>query len=202
DVAGRTRLERQFRVGRHRLPAESAGDFGGCFAYECRERTRRQRPARRSRRQSAVGLTQKQSARRLPNTIALCPFTREADECSVPQPFLSWGRQSPSPPRERPLLLANRGARLRARLSAVTSSATRNPASRAAGVGFEPTSDLSAANGFQDRPVRPLRHPAEPHCRRGGLCSPPLAPAAHLHQLRTGQTGGPRAPPFQRPPRP
>jgi hypothetical protein len=31
-----------------------------------------------------------------------------------------------------------------------------------AGVGFEPTSDLAAANGFQDRPVRPLRHPAGP----------------------------------------
>ena len=33
-------------------------------------------------------------------------------------------------------------------------------ASSTAGVGFEPTSDLAAANGFQDRPVRPLRHPA------------------------------------------
>jgi hypothetical protein len=44
---------------------------------------------------------------------------------------------------------------------------------QAAGVGFEPTGDLSAASGFQDRPVRPLRHPAEPHCRGGGLCSPP-----------------------------
>jgi hypothetical protein len=33
-----------------------------------------------------------------------------------------------------------------------------------AGVGFEPTSDLAAANGFQDRPVRPLRHPA---CSQG-----------------------------------
>jgi hypothetical protein len=32
---------------------------------------------------------------------------------------------------------------------------------QAAGVGFEPTGDLSAACGFQDRPVRPLRHPAE-----------------------------------------
>ena len=44
---------------------------------------------------------------------------------------------------------------------------------RAAGVGFEPAGDLLAASGFQDRPVRPLRHPAEPHCRGGGLCSPP-----------------------------
>src|SRR5205814_456225 len=35
-----------------------------------------------------------------------------------------------------------------------------------AGVGFEPTSPCGA-NDFQDRPVRPLRHPAEPpHCRR------------------------------------
>ena len=33
---------------------------------------------------------------------------------------------------------------------------------RAAGVGFEPTNDREAVNGFQDRPVRPLRHPAEP----------------------------------------
>ena len=30
----------------------------------------------------------------------------------------------------------------------------------AAGVGFEPTGHLSAPNGFQDRPFRPLRHPA------------------------------------------
>ena len=30
----------------------------------------------------------------------------------------------------------------------------------AAGVGFEPTGHLTAANDFQDRPVRPLRHPA------------------------------------------
>jgi hypothetical protein len=35
-----------------------------------------------------------------------------------------------------------------------------NPVRRAAGVGFEPTGRLAAANGFQDRPVRPLRHPA------------------------------------------
>ena len=31
----------------------------------------------------------------------------------------------------------------------------------AAGVGFEPTGAL-ALNGFQDHPVRPLRHPAAP----------------------------------------
>ena len=31
---------------------------------------------------------------------------------------------------------------------------------QAAGVGFEPTGDLSAASGFQDRPIRPLWHPA------------------------------------------
>ena len=35
-----------------------------------------------------------------------------------------------------------------------------NMTTLAAGVGFEPTGDLSAASGFQDRPVRPLRHPA------------------------------------------
>ena len=32
---------------------------------------------------------------------------------------------------------------------------------QAAGVGFEPTRHLSAPNGFQDRPFRPLRHPAD-----------------------------------------
>ena len=32
--------------------------------------------------------------------------------------------------------------------------------SSAAGVGFEPTERLTTLNGFQDRPVRPLRHPA------------------------------------------
>ena len=34
------------------------------------------------------------------------------------------------------------------------------PETRAAGVGFEPTDRLATVNGFQDRPVRPLRHPA------------------------------------------
>ena len=36
----------------------------------------------------------------------------------------------------------------------------RTLAAGAAGVGFEPTGDLSAASGFQDRPIRPLWHPA------------------------------------------
>src|SRR6476469_4523346 len=31
---------------------------------------------------------------------------------------------------------------------------------RAEGVGFEPTSRLTTANGFRDRPVQPLRHPS------------------------------------------
>jgi hypothetical protein len=35
---------------------------------------------------------------------------------------------------------------------------------RAAGVGFEPTARFQPSSGFQDRPVRPLRHPAEPPC--------------------------------------
>ena len=36
-------------------------------------------------------------------------------------------------------------------------------------MGFEPTSACYGASGFQDRPVRPLRHPAAPgHCRAGG----------------------------------
>ena len=30
----------------------------------------------------------------------------------------------------------------------------------AEGVGFEPTRDLTAPNGFRDRPVQPLRHPS------------------------------------------
>jgi hypothetical protein len=35
-----------------------------------------------------------------------------------------------------------------------------------AGVGFEPTGALSGASGFQDRPIRPLWHPALlRHCR-------------------------------------
>src|SRR5436190_20890194 len=32
----------------------------------------------------------------------------------------------------------------------------------AAGVGFEPTDELAPVSGFQDRPGRPLRHPAVP----------------------------------------
>ena len=53
---------------------------------------------------------------------------------------------------------------------------------QAAGVGFEPTGDLSAASGFQDRPIRPLWHPAgqaslggAPNCVRtsGTAISPP-----------------------------
>jgi hypothetical protein len=31
---------------------------------------------------------------------------------------------------------------------------------KAAGVGFEPTARFQPSSGFQDRPVRPLRHPA------------------------------------------
>jgi hypothetical protein len=31
---------------------------------------------------------------------------------------------------------------------------------KAEGVGFEPTSRLTTANGFRDRPVQPLRHPS------------------------------------------
>ncbi len=36
----------------------------------------------------------------------------------------------------------------------------RFPPTQAAGVGFEPTGRLSAPSGFQDRPIRPLWHPA------------------------------------------
>ena len=43
----------------------------------------------------------------------------------------------------------------------------RTLAAGAAGVGFEPTGDLSAASGFQDRPIRPLWHPAFGHSRSG-----------------------------------
>ncbi len=32
----------------------------------------------------------------------------------------------------------------------------------AEGVGFEPTVPIARDSGFQDRPVRPLRHPSEP----------------------------------------
>ena len=32
---------------------------------------------------------------------------------------------------------------------------------KAEGVGFEPTRDPKAPNGFRDRPVQPLRHPSE-----------------------------------------
>ena len=31
----------------------------------------------------------------------------------------------------------------------------------AEGEGFEPSVDLTAHNGFRDRPVQPLRHPSE-----------------------------------------
>ena len=37
-------------------------------------------------------------------------------------------------------------------------------------MGFEPTSACYGASGFQDRPVRPLRHPAaEALCNRSGV---------------------------------
>ena len=54
---------------------------------------------------------------------------------------------------------------------------------QAAGVGFEPTGRLAATSGFQDRPVRPLRHPAWLHCRSGSRGSPSGA---------TGRTRGVR----------
>jgi hypothetical protein len=43
--------------------------------------------------------------------------------------------------------------------------------SAAAGVGFEPTARREPGSGFQDRPVRPLRHPASSHCRNSGSAS-------------------------------
>ena len=36
----------------------------------------------------------------------------------------------------------------------------RSPSYKAEGVGFEPTKDPKALNGFRDRPVQPLRHPS------------------------------------------
>src|SRR3954454_11773147 len=36
----------------------------------------------------------------------------------------------------------------------------------AEGVGFEPTKDPKALNGFRDRPVQPLRHPSRAERRR------------------------------------
>ena len=53
--------------------------------------------------------------------------------------------------------LARRGGGLR---HAGTLAAPAQPHSQAAGVGFEPTGALSGASGFQDRPIRPLWHPA------------------------------------------
>src|SRR3954447_17888536 len=50
--------------------------------------------------------------------------------------------------------------------AATQSRSTAGSAWLTAGVGFEPTGDLSAASGFQDRPVRPLRHPAAPTLSR------------------------------------
>jgi hypothetical protein len=32
---------------------------------------------------------------------------------------------------------------------------------KAEGEGFEPSDDVTAVNGFRDRPVQPLRHPSE-----------------------------------------
>ena len=39
---------------------------------------------------------------------------------------------------------------------------------QAEGVGFEPTNDLTAVNGFRDRPVQPLRHPSVRRVRDAG----------------------------------
>src|SRR5919198_6537047 len=44
-----------------------------------------------------------------------------------------------------------------ARASSTNRLVARKPT---AGVGFEPTGALSGASGFQDRPIRPLWHPA------------------------------------------
>src|SRR5688500_11286901 len=65
---------------------------------------------------------------------------------------------------------------------------------KAAGVGFEPTGRLAAANGFQDRPVRPLRHPAGDNVaaltRESGL-----RPGAWGHRTPRGTLAERPAPP-------
>jgi hypothetical protein len=52
------------------------------------------------------------------------------------------------------------GERLTASASAQTGVATRKPAGRAEGEGFEPSRDETAPNGFRDRRIRPLCHPS------------------------------------------
>src|SRR6188472_63715 len=64
------------------------------------------------------------------------------------------------------------------------------------GVGFEPTSPLTRANGFRDRPVQPLRHPSRNRGRLilGSLGSwrRPLRPAGPEGDRGGGEQQGQR----------
>jgi hypothetical protein len=58
------------------------------------------------------------------------------------------------------------GKRRQLRLSEQARMVMGNLALLAEGVGFEPTSRLTTANGFRDRPVQPLRHPSGASAKR------------------------------------
>ena len=62
----------------------------------------------------------------------------------------SWGTRAPVPS----------SAHCRKACGRSMSARTGSARSKAEGVGFEPTRDLTAPNGFRDRPVQPLRHPS------------------------------------------
>src|SRR6185436_16450142 len=64
--------------------------------------------------------------------------------------------------------------------------------STAEGVGFEPTRDPKAPNGFRDRPVQPLRHPSGGEKEAIGVEWVPLrAPVSAAASAPWGSARGP-----------
>ena len=80
------------------------------------------------------------------------------------RPWAAPGRSAPTRPRPTPCELAAQGDRGGEHdLERYVPEDAETPLARlaqAAGVGFEPTGAFLGASGFQDRPIRPLWHPA------------------------------------------
>ena len=90
-------------------------------------------------------------------------------------------------------LKAGNGARGEAAESTPKGDRVHSTACLAEGVGFEPTRDLSAPNGFQNRRLRPLGHPSEKRVPR--FASAGSEPPSPLYRVRWGSSSRGRSGP-------